>query len=683
MGRTYQDAAIWPKLTALPKFKQTSHENEFTACCPVPEHDDRKPSLGIGVKDGTIVLTCRGGCATEAVVQALGCQMRDLFPPKGGWGAISSPRKRATGQPHTAKPDTSSDERLQEPKQPTSTDQPQDDTPQGCTLQDYANAKRLPAKFLRDQGLHDITYMSASAVRIPYFDTTGRELVSTQFRTALHKAKDGPDTRFKFKRGDKAVPYGQWRLADARAKGYITLVEGASDCHTLWFADEPALGFPGAKNWKDERDAPLLEGIERIYVVDEQDTGGAAVRQWLATSSFRDRVWLLRIEGDAKDPSALYLADPERFRDAWHAVLDSATSWAAIEQEERDRARFGVRDACAMLARKRSILTMLALDLRKLGMVGERRQAKIIYLVIVSRLLERPISAAMKGPSGAGKSFIPETVGKFFPEDAVYSLSGMSEKALIYDETPLSHRVLAIYEAAGLSSEFGSYLVRTLLSEGHIRYSTVEKTAEGLRARTIEREGPTGLILTTTAITIHPENETRILSLTATDTTAQTAAIMKAQAQDRADSPVDLTPWHALSDWLADGETRVAIPYAPIIADLVQPVAVRLRRDFPLILNLIRAHALLHRATRQLDERGRIVATLADYAVVRDLAQEFLSDNLGVSVPKTVRETVEAVIALNPPKDEGVRGVQVARQLNIDKSAASRRITNAVKLGYL
>ena len=34
----------------------------------------------------------------------------------------------------------------------------------------------------------------------------------------------------------------------------------------------------------------------------------------------------------------------------------------------------------------------------------------------------------------------------------------------------------------------------------------------------IEREGPTGLIVTTTALRLHPENETRMLSLTVTDT---------------------------------------------------------------------------------------------------------------------------------------------------------------------
>ena len=80
----------------------------------------------------------------------------------------------------------------------------------------------------------------------------------------------------------------------------------------------------------------------------------------------------------------------------------------------------------------------------------------------------------------------------------------MSEHALAYSEEPLAHKVLVLYEAIALRNEFVAYLVRSLLSEGRVRYETVEKTKEGLRARLIEREGPTGLLVTTTAIRLHP-----------------------------------------------------------------------------------------------------------------------------------------------------------------------------------
>src|SRR6185369_1776738 len=102
------------------------------------------------------------------------------------------------------------------------------------------------------------------------------------------------------------------------------------------------------------------------------------------------------------------------------------------------------------------------------------------------------------------------------------------------------HRMLVIFEAAGMNSDFASYLIRSLLSEGRLRYETVEKTPEGMKARLIEREGPTGLITTTTAVRLHPENETRLLSVGADDTAAQTKRVFRALAKNGNGASVDL-----------------------------------------------------------------------------------------------------------------------------------------------
>jgi hypothetical protein len=109
---------------------------------------------------------------------------------------------------------------------------------------------------------------------------------------------------------------------------------------------------------------------------------------------------------------------------------------------------------------------------------------------------------------------------------------------------------------------------------------------------------------------LHPENETRLLSLGVIDTQEQTRAVMQSLAVDDARNAIDHTRWHAFQAWLATGERRVSVPFAEKLADLIPPVAVRLRRDFKLLLTLIRAHALLHRETRGRDGQGRVLATL-------------------------------------------------------------------------
>src|SRR5205085_10279132 len=104
-------------------------------------------------------------------------------------------------------------------------------------------------------------------------------------------------------------------------------------------------------------------------------------------------------------------------------------------------------------------------------------------------------------------------------------------KSLAYSHEPLSHRILVIYEAVGLSGEWASYLIRSLSSEGKVRYETVDKTKDGLQSPLIERQGPTGLIVTTTAASLHWVNETSLLSVAVTDTPDQTKAILRALAK--------------------------------------------------------------------------------------------------------------------------------------------------------
>jgi hypothetical protein len=109
------------------------------------------------------------------------------------------------------------------------------------------------------------------------------------------------------------------------------------------------------------------------------------------------------------------------------------------------------------------ILCSFAHELRQAELVGEDRNAKLLYLTLTTRLFSRPVSVAIKGPSSGGKSYTAEVVLRFFPSSAYWERTLMSDRALAYSDEDFRHRHLVIYEAAGMTSDIASYLIRSLL----------------------------------------------------------------------------------------------------------------------------------------------------------------------------------------------------------------------------
>ena len=110
------------------------------------------------------------------------------------------------------------------------------------------------------------------------------------------------------------VPYGLWKLKEAQAAGYCVVVEGESDCWTLWLHEFPALGIPGADLTKTIL-AEHLEGIQRLYIIREPDKGGETFAAGMA-SRLRDIGWsgqALMVAHRSHDPNDLHCQDAEGF----------------------------------------------------------------------------------------------------------------------------------------------------------------------------------------------------------------------------------------------------------------------------------------------------------------------------------------------------------------------------------
>ena len=262
----------------------------WRACCPA--HADRKPSLSIGLGEhGQVLLKCFAGCSLERIVEAMGLTMTDLF-----LDTASTPDGQATppGKTH-------------HPTQPT------------LTLVDLALEKQLPWKFLFSLGVME---HPSGGLQIPYHLPDGTLAPRYRIRTAL-VAKEGS----RWSKGEGTiVPYGLARLEEARKAGYLVLVEGESDCWTLWYHGFPALGLPGAEMARTLEES-MLTGIDRLYLMQEPDAGGTAfvnqLTRKLEAWQWPGKAFVLRLQG-AKDPNELHQQDRQGFRTAFQHALDQA-----------------------------------------------------------------------------------------------------------------------------------------------------------------------------------------------------------------------------------------------------------------------------------------------------------------------------------------------------------------------
>lgn len=263
-----------------------------------------------------------------------------------------------------------------------------------------------------------MSYLNVTALKISYMDKSGAE-ISVRIRMAL----DGKN-KFHWKKGSKPFLYGLNRLDQNQKE--VVLVEGESDCHTLWYHGINAVGLPGASSWKENRDAKHFDNFDAIYVVLEADQGGTSVLKWLKNSSIKDKVQIVTLEG-YKDVSALHIADPTQFLKLWRKALRKAVPWHTYEKRNNDKLKKELWRHCKELAQSTDIMAEFITDIRRAGLTGEEKNAKIIFLALVSRLLEKIVSLAVKGPSSGGKSFSTEKVLSFFPDSAFYALTATVE----------------------------------------------------------------------------------------------------------------------------------------------------------------------------------------------------------------------------------------------------------------
>lgn len=245
-----------------------------------PFHEDAKDSFSADLTTGKC--TCFAGCIEGNFVtfwaMYRGLSTKDAYKDiLDKYGKLEIPEKPVTTQPKL----------------------------QSLTLAEYAFSKQLPEDFLKNvcRATTQKDKEGVAWVKFPYYSEAGDAPV-------FRKRYGAKEFRWSFGSSGKLILYGEWRLAEMRQQGYAVLVEGESDTQTLWHLKVPALGVPGASNFKSKM-VPKLDGL-KVYIHKEPDKGGDTflekVVRTLKDEEFSGDVYTFSCgQFGCKDPSELYM----------------------------------------------------------------------------------------------------------------------------------------------------------------------------------------------------------------------------------------------------------------------------------------------------------------------------------------------------------------------------------------
>jgi hypothetical protein len=390
------------------------------------------------------------------------------------------------------------------------------------------------------------------------------------------------------------------------------------------------------------------------------------------------------------------------------------TTQPELTPEQKAVLREALWPTVCELAQSPDLMERVVKQVRSLGVINEDELIKLTYVGATSRILKNPINILIKGASSGGKSFTTLHTLKLIGPNFVNELTSSSALSLVYGTDPLAHTVIFLFEANQLHTEKTdkdstfAMLVRTLISEGRIVHQTTVEdpnSPTGRRVERIVREGPIALITTTTG-ELYSENETRMLSWHIHEDREQTAAVMTGIAKraiGTVGASIDLASWHDFQRWIALGPNDAVIPFAQQITDAIKPLMVRFRRDVGSLFSFIKASALLHQAQRQKDAQGRVIATVADYAIAHPIFSKVMAESSGKAVTENVRVVVKLIAeraAAAPTKHTGtmrfqrvevagrasevtISSEQIGIATGLGRSSAYKAVVNAIDLGFL
>lgn len=635
-------------------------DQQWQALCPA--HDDKTPSLSVSTgADGKILLYCHAGCELTDILQALGLEEKDLFPPStNGTKQYSNPTKTTVKVSATKQAKSKSTESdiynyedekgtllyqvCRKPGKQFIQRRPDADggwnyelngvrrvlyqLPRLAAMSDdsyvYVCAGEKDPNRLISEGMYatcnsggegNFGLCDSSALHghnvivLEDNDTSGRKH-SLDVATILH---------------DKAKSIRILALPDLPAKGDVSdFLDTGNDPEDL---DTLAVNTPlwePSLDEVDSDDSGLKFSVDRkpntvkVQVtatlkgepvhIDTFDLGSVSKRIEFAkavhekTSGFEPST----IETELLQLAAITVSLPE----AGEAEEVATTRDALLDRNDKQTEKLlsemfseTVEEARQLLLAD-DLFEKIASDIVKMGVVGEGAVAQSAYCIFTSRLLTKPLSAKTQGLSSSGKSFINTQVATLIPSEAKIPATSMSNQSLFYMPAgALIHKVVIGGERSRVQNDEtaeATRAMRELQSEGELnKLVAVSEGGEYITSQ-VHQDGPIAFVETTTLTKIFDEDANRCLISSTDESSAQTALVMQKIAEDAEFGPTDNT--HTVEKHHALQRllkrVEVRIPFARKLNALMASEKVEARRAFSHVLEMIKVVALIHQYQR-------------------------------------------------------------------------------------
>jgi hypothetical protein len=318
------------------------------------------------------------------------------------------------------------------------------------------------------------------------------------------------------------------------------------------------------------------------------------------------------------------------------------------------------------------------------GLVGEDKNALVLYLAATSRQRERPLNVLVKGSSSSGKNFTVKKVLELIPSSEIHEITSSSGASWNYHGTNLQHKIVYIQEENDASGNV--HPARLLMSENRlVRLITKRRNGQLVTERQVT-EGPVACISTTTKDRLEVDDETRHISVWIDETSEQTRQILQSTVEESQGlGPEETQILQGLQPYFAlRAKVPIVMPkWLKIVADQVSVEQLSARRYFPAFLDACKVVSMIRSFGRKEKEfNGVIQLAFSDYAVATLILDEALGNSLNKASDEEI-ETKRWVQALVNEKRRGIQASDLSKAQSLSEHLAYARLRTAAEAGVI